>query len=161
MIFNNWNFLGWVVLGVFHSFLVFIIPWGCYQENILKDDAYNNDMWSFSVASFTAVILIVTFKLMFIERYFTWINFVSIFCLSLLIYFIYIWGSNFTGFSSTFYSMRMIFTTHQYYLPFALITIFCFLLDMFIALYHFEIKENPVDYLRKKIANKEEIFEDD
>ena len=97
--------------GIFSSLIVFLLPWEFYKNNVMHHTAENNDMWSFSVTSFTAVILVVTFKLMLWERYFTWINLFSIFVLSLMIYFLYIWASNYTGFSSTYLSMEMIFAS--------------------------------------------------
>ena len=71
----------------------------------MNANALNNDMWAFSVSSFTAVIFIVTFRLMITSRYFTWLNLVCIFFLSLGIYFVYVWGSNYTGFSATYQSI--------------------------------------------------------
>ena len=108
-IFNMKGFAYWMFMGVMNSVIVFFVPYGIFQENVLNDNGDNNDMWSFSVASFTAVIFIVTLKLMASERYYTWINLFSIFVLSLGIYFCYVWASNFTGFSSTYLSMQVIF----------------------------------------------------
>jgi len=66
-------------------------------------------MWAFSVSSFTAVIFIVTLRLMLTSRYFTWLNLFCIFFMSLGIYFVYVWASNYTGFSATYQSIQMIF----------------------------------------------------
>lgn len=117
-------------MGICHALIVFLLPLGIFHENVLNANADNNDMWSFSVASFTSVIIIVTLKLMVSESYFTWVNFVCIFCLSLGIYFLYIWASNYTGFSSTYYSMVMIFSTCQYYLTVFVCVFVCFLVDL-------------------------------
>ncbi len=95
------------------------------------------------------------------EMYFTNLNFVCIFLLSLGIYFLYIWGSNYTGFSSTYYSMVVIFQTPQYYLTVFLCVFLCYLVDMFIESYYFEIKTSPVDYLRRVINRKLPFEEND
>jgi hypothetical protein len=95
------------------------------------------------------------------EMYFTSLNFICIFLLSLGIYFLYIWVSNYTGFSKTYYSMVVIFTTCQYYLTVLLCVFICYLFDMFITCWYFEIKTNPVDYLRKVINRKKPLEEND
>ena len=46
-----------------HSLVVFVVPLYIFQTNILNKDADNNDLWSFSVSSFTAVILVSLFVL--------------------------------------------------------------------------------------------------
>jgi len=117
-------------------------------------------MWSFSVCSFTAVIFIVTFRLMITSRYFTWLNLFCIFFLSLGIYFAYVWGSNFTTFSETYNSIPMIFSSPHYYLTVLVCVAFCYLFDLIIQAWRFEINTNPSDYLRKLIAYSYNIDED-
>ena len=124
-------------------------------------------MWTFSVSSFTSVIFIVTIRLMVTSRYFTWINLVCIFLLSLGIYFVYIWGSNYTGFSATYQSIQMIFASPQYYLSVLLCVFFCYAIDLLVSSWRFEIGTNPTDFLRRLIhyersindAGKEELFD--
>jgi len=105
VIFNYSTFLEWLFFGVLHSVVVFIVPLFIYQDALMTASGENNDMWAFSISSFTAVIFIVTFRLMITSRYFTWINLFCIFFLSLGIYFTYVWASNYTGFSQTFHSI--------------------------------------------------------
>jgi hypothetical protein len=99
VIFNIPTFLEWLFFGVLHSVVVFIVPLFIFEDSLMTSNGQNNDMWSFSVSSFTAVIFIVTFRLMLTSRYFTWLNLFCIFFMSLGVYFIYVWGSNYTGFS--------------------------------------------------------------
>jgi Phospholipid-translocating P-type ATPase C-terminal len=115
----------------------------------MTQSAQNNDMWAFSVSSFTAVIFIVTFRLMITSRYFTWLNLFCIFFLSLGIYFLYVWASNYTGFSATYLSIPMIFSSPHYYLTVFLCVMLCYLLDLFVQGWRFEISGGPGEYLRK------------
>ena len=57
-IFNMKQFLYWFFLGCAHAVVVFTIPYFVYEYALLTKDFYNNDMWSFSVTSFTAVIIV-------------------------------------------------------------------------------------------------------
>lgn len=99
LIFNARTFIYWFTIGILHALIVFLIPYFVYANSVMNKNAYNNDIWSFSVTSFTAVIFIVNLKLMVQERYFTWINLFSVFVLSFGVYFTYIWATNYTSFS--------------------------------------------------------------
>lgn len=123
-------------------------------------------MWAFSVSSFTAVIFIVTFRLMLTSRYFTWLNLFCIFFMSLGIYFVYVWASNYTGFSATYQSIQMIFQSPHYYLSVFVCVKLCYLIDLLVEAWRFEINTTPTDYLRRIIkfgknmdAEKEHQFE--
>lgn len=121
----------------------------------------NNDMWAFSISSFTAVIFIVTFRLMLTSRYFTWINLFCIFFLSLGVYFTYVWGSNYTGFSQTYQSIQMIFSSAHYYLTVFVCVMFCYLIDLLVEAWRFEISTNPTDFLRKVIKYDKDVTDGD
>jgi Phospholipid-translocating P-type ATPase C-terminal len=117
-------------------------------------------MWSFSVSSFTAVIFIVTLRLMLTSRYFTWLNLFCIFFMSLGIYFAYVWGSNYTSFSGTYQSIQMIFSSPHYYLSVFVCVSFCYLIDLLIEAWRFEIKTSPTNFLRKLIHLDKHMEED-
>jgi len=166
LIFNTKNYAIWLVEGVFHSLIVFILPFFIYKRALLTDDSYNNDLWSFSISSFTAVIFIVTLKLMVFERFFTWINLFCIIVLSVGLYFAYIWGSNGSTYSLPHYSMETIFSSAHLYLSCALCVVLAYVVDIFKASYIFNFKTTPTDFLRQKIKDKanpddfEEEFEE-
>jgi hypothetical protein len=35
-IFNNWTFLYWFIIGICHALIVFLLPLGIFQENVLN-----------------------------------------------------------------------------------------------------------------------------
>ena len=84
-----------MVTGFIHSLIVFFLPLYHFKEVVLGNDAENSDIWSFSVTSFSAVIFIVTFKLLFFSRFFTVLNFVAIALLSVGLFYGYTWFSNY------------------------------------------------------------------
>lgn len=112
------------------------------------DDSYNADLWAMSTASFTAMMFIVTLKLMVFERYFAWPNLFSIIVLSLGIYFLYVFASNETDFSNTHASMGVIFSSSVFYFT----VVFCVGLAHFIdygkSAWITVFKTSPTDYLR-------------
>lgn len=91
------------------------------------------------------------------SKYMTWINLVSIFFLSVGIYFIYVWASNYTGFSLTYMSIPTIWGSGHFYLTVLVCVVFCYIIDLFITSWQFEITTGPGDFLRKLIAGKKKI----
>ena len=58
VIFNTKTFLYWIFTGIFHSLVIFLLPYGVFLNNAMNAKANNSDMWSFSVSSFTSVIIV-------------------------------------------------------------------------------------------------------
>lgn len=86
-IFTGKNFGIWIVDGFLHSFLVFFIPFYASDNGILTGNGLNHDMWSFSITSFSCVILIVNLKLSLHTRHWTYYSLFTISILSICLYF--------------------------------------------------------------------------
>jgi len=114
--------------ALFHSIIIFVFPIYAFDQTALSD-SYNSDLWALSLASFTAMMFIVTFKLMVYERYFAWPNIFCILVLSLGIYFLYVFVSNETGFSNTHASMGVIFSSSVFYFTVVFCIGFAFFVD--------------------------------
>ena len=92
------------------------------------------------------------------ERYYTWVNLTAIF-LSLGVYFMYVWISNYLSFSMTYMTISMTFSTGLYFLTVIVCAFFCYVIDIFIASFSFEIIKQPVDFLKKILSNKRKKIE--
>lgn len=114
----------------------------------------NSDYWSFSIASFTSVVFVVTLKLMVSMRYFTTANFVAIFGLSLGIYYAFMWVLGDMTFSSTYASITLINESPQYFLTIFLCVGITFAVDIFLKVIEFEWFTTPSDFLRKIVSRK-------
>jgi magnesium-transporting ATPase (P-type) len=57
-IFNWTNYFIWILNGIAHSVIVFVIPYYAYLEKISSPHGQTADMWVFSVTSFTSVIIV-------------------------------------------------------------------------------------------------------
>ena len=86
-VFTSSAFCLWVIKGFFHAAIVFFIPFGGIGSNIIKGDGKNSEFWISSITSFTTVILLVTVNLCFTIRLWTIWHGISIFVLSLGLYF--------------------------------------------------------------------------
>lgn len=126
---------------------------------MLGRDAENSDIWSFSITSFSAVIFVVTLKLMLFERFFSVLNFIAIGLLSLGIYYAYTWVSNYM-IASVFSSMPITLSSYHYYFTMVISVAACIIPDLFIMAFYFIYKSNPVDFLRACASKKIDLDTD-
>jgi magnesium-transporting ATPase (P-type) len=69
-IFNWKNYFIWVITGVCHSIIVFVFPFYAYEYSILQGrNGWETDLWTFSVTSFTSIILVTNITIIFINFY--------------------------------------------------------------------------------------------
>jgi magnesium-transporting ATPase (P-type) len=60
-VFNWTNYFLWVSEGIFHSLIVFLIPYFVFNKSILVGGSgHDTDLWTFSITSFTAIIIVIT-----------------------------------------------------------------------------------------------------
>lgn len=60
-IFNWTNYFIWVITGISHSLLIFLIPYYTFKLSIITAAGLNSDLWECSIASFTSVIFVPLF----------------------------------------------------------------------------------------------------
>ena len=83
--------------ATYDSAIIFII---CYQPAVdneyplLDSDGNPADMWTSSITAFTALMFVVMANLFTRMKYITWLHHLSIWALSLAIYLIWMWISN-------------------------------------------------------------------
>jgi magnesium-transporting ATPase (P-type) len=60
-VFNLSNYLLWVSVAILHSLIVFLIPYFVFNKAILVGGSgHDTDLWTFSITSFTAIIIVRT-----------------------------------------------------------------------------------------------------
>ena len=57
-IFNIPNYLLWMLMGVAHALVIFLVPYYIYLGTVITDKGETGDMWAFSISSFTAIIIV-------------------------------------------------------------------------------------------------------
>lgn len=62
-IFNIPNYLLWIMVGVCHALVIFLLPYYIYLGTVIEEKGETGDMWAFSISSFTAIIIVTRFKL--------------------------------------------------------------------------------------------------
>jgi len=73
-VFNAKRFFGWILNGIFHSFVVFSVTAVMQGRGTIWTNGWNGDLYSFGHTIFTTVIITVGIKL-FLETYhWTWVS---------------------------------------------------------------------------------------
>lgn len=87
LLFTSGSFFTWIKIGIVHAAIVFFLPFFTLGNQILTPSGHPSNFWIASITSFTSIILLVTLKLCITIRFWTIWHCVSIFILSLSLYF--------------------------------------------------------------------------
>jgi magnesium-transporting ATPase (P-type) len=160
-IFNRTNYVKECLLGVFHGFIVYYIPYAtyCYQYDMQSGTFTPNhqDFWSFSCLSYTAMLFLVTNKLMFETRYYNMNLWIAFFPATYFLYLACMWYANSATLTTYRFAVLELHNQPDFYLNLTLILGFCAMLDYLrIAISYNGVcfmKQFPNDYLRHLVAN--------
>eukprot|EP00727_Mastigamoeba_balamuthi_P009714 m51a1_g5365 putative probable phospholipid-transporting atpase ia isoform x1 (1125) ;mRNA; f:511123-516212 len=93
-VFNYRAFFGWALNALWHSFVAFIVPFAAHQHSLTFACGWNDDMFSFGLAVYTSVVVVVSLKLYCETRCWTWITHTAYWvCLGLYLLWLVIYGS--------------------------------------------------------------------
>ena len=120
------RFLLWLFNGVLHAVIIFFIPLYAAEEGIMNEKGHNFDQWSFSIASFTSIILIVNFKLGLNTKLWNKFHFICMFGLSIVLYFVFILIYDAVTYTSSYHTVYALLDTHYYY--------FCIIANLFLVI---------------------------
>jgi magnesium-transporting ATPase (P-type) len=62
-IFNIPNYLMWIMVGVCHALVIFLVPYFIYLGTVIQSNGETGDMWAFSISSFTAIIIVTLIRI--------------------------------------------------------------------------------------------------
>ena len=113
-----------------------------------------SDHWICSNTQFTAVILIVNYRILLNIKYHTWINWIIIFVTSYGLYFLFFYVSSLFSFFKSMNVAKVIFKYPNFYLILFLTVHIEFIFDLFYYSFHLNFIDNPVNLLRKYINDK-------
>ncbi|OMJ82799.1 hypothetical protein SteCoe_16396 [Stentor coeruleus] len=114
-LFTRGRFVLWVSNGIIHSFIVFFVPLYAACEGVMDEDGHSYDLWSFSIASFSSIIIIVNLKLAVNTKLWNKFHYACMFGFSIALYFIFILIYDVLTYTSSFHTVYMILGTHYYY----------------------------------------------
>eukprot|EP00916_Digyalum_oweni_P004028 GHVL01007180.1.p1 GENE.GHVL01007180.1~~GHVL01007180.1.p1 ORF type:complete len:276 (-),score=18.35 GHVL01007180.1:775-1602(-) len=72
--FNRWIMLQWILNGIWHSIVVFGIPFFAFPGTVSGSNGMPMDIWTFGSVLYLIVILVVNLKVLFETYYMTWIS---------------------------------------------------------------------------------------
>jgi hypothetical protein len=81
--------------GVIEAIMIFMICMYSINTGSVNEDGVGSDMWIIGLTVFSAVIVIVTFKLSTHTKFWSVFLFIAVSILSLTLYLCYMWISNY------------------------------------------------------------------
>jgi phospholipid-translocating P-type ATPase (flippase) len=147
-IFNFLNIGIWLLYGIVHGTIAFFVPVIAFENSILTEEGTNEHMWIVSIASFTSVVIIVNLKLFITTRYITWINAAGILPLSIGLYTMAAWISNYMELFETNDCITQISRTPIFHSSIIATVLITFTIDYFIALLSLYIQPNASNFCR-------------
>lgn len=146
-IFTLRNYFIWVGSGFFTSFAFFMFVHYSCQFGIMNENGKNTDMWGASIILFTSIILTVNVRIIVTHRLINLINFISIFGLSILLFYLYHWISNYATFwtSKTYVTSEEIHKSPIYYLLIFGCTGTMFVIDLFVETIKVQLLDSPTN----------------
>lgn len=149
-IFTWKNYYLWNFLGLLHSLWVYYIPLMIFQDNnILKSDGKNVDIWTISLTSFTCLYAVVTGKIIIWTRWWTKVSFFFYSVMSIMVYIGYMWLSNYMPFSLVRHSVLTMHFSPLFWLTVLLCGGFSFCGDCLIEYIRITYYKSASDYVRE------------
>jgi len=147
-IFNTKNIALWFAYGIFHSLIAFFLPYAFLQDGVILSSGHNIDIWFHSITSVTAIIIIVNLKLYSIQRFFNWISALGFIVLSIGLYILIQWLSNYMTLFVAYKTVGTLYKSPLYYLTVICMVLLCFSIDHFIQVFQFHVFQNTSDFCR-------------
>ena len=119
------RFLLWLFNGILHAIIIFFIPLYASVEGIFNQDGHNFDHWSFSIASFSSIIIIVNMKIGINTKLWNKFHFICMFGLSIVLYFVFILIYDAVTYTPSYHTVLALLASHYYY--------FCILATVFLV----------------------------
>ena len=153
--FNIPNFLLNLLKGIINATINYFVTLYTINYNI-DSDGHDSNLWVISAVLYTNILLIVSFNMILLTQYHTWINWASICVLTFLFYIIFLLCvENITIFTSSG-TMNYTFNSVLVWMNFIFISGACCLIDFGILIFkQFFVKR--ISNLVKSLKNKDDI----
>ena len=137
-------------IGLLHAAVIFWLPIYAINDScIVSEDGQMSNMWLMSLTSFMSLFLIQNNKLLVESRSISLFQAGVFLILSIIPYFLFIWGSNWLGDEL---KSEIVFShiTARFYLTVFLSVCICFLIDYTVRVCQILIWPDPSSYLISK-----------
>jgi hypothetical protein len=94
-IFNYRNYFAWLVEGMLEATVITVIFYFILSQKAVNSNGISESYWLVGLTIYSAVIMVVTFKLATHTRFWSILLFITIIFLSLGFYIVYMWISNY------------------------------------------------------------------
>ena len=152
----TWTNFAWFILeGCAVAALILAIPTWIFQDNhVLLDSGHTVDLMTLSITSATCLFTCVTVKLCVYTRWWTKYHFIVLSMFSIGFYVIFLWISNHAPIDGQEDVVALLHNSPLFWLTVFLTGSICYIVDLLIEYYRFNINRNGSDYVRKLVDDK-------
>ena len=129
-IFTFFNFIFYVIKALVHCCLNYFIVIYTVNRIPIDDDGYMGCLWFISVLIYTNIILIVSLDLFIYTRYHTWIHFIILIGISIILYTLFLIIVHNWDFFNSYASIEGSATASLFWLNLLIVTCFCIMIDL-------------------------------
>lgn len=149
-IFTIWNAIKWISIGIVFGAMLYLLTIYSVCNTAINPDGHTADIWFVSILNYTAVVLVVDLKLGMHTKTWTWLNWISIIVLSVLIYLSFTFVGEYLPFFNSNHTVLTLYKTWHFYLLQLLLLITAYLFDQVVLIWEKETK-TPLSILYRSI----------
>ena len=149
-IFTIGSAIKWIVVGLAFGSLIFFLVTYSLQNLSLNSSGATADVWYTSILIYTSMILLVDLKIGMYTKTWTFLNWVSILLLSIVIYVAFMFGGDVLTFFNSNRTVVELYITPHFYMLNLLFFIAAFLYDQLVLIWEKET-ETPLSILYRSI----------
>ena len=128
-IFSIWNFFVNVIRGLIEGFIIFIVLTNALGNTIADSNGNYADLWFISVNMFTIIILVVSVRVLVVQKYYTLFNVVTMLFTTFFLYAIFVIYVDTSDSFNSYATMSVAFNSSALWLSTVLVTGACFAID--------------------------------
>lgn len=149
-IFTIWNAIKWISIGIVFGVMLYLLTIYSVCNTTINPDGHTADIWFVSILNYTAVVLVVDLKLGMHTKTWTWLNWISIIVLSVLIYLSFTFVGEYLPFFNSNHTVMTLYKTWHFFLLQLLLLITAYLYDQVVLIWEKETK-TPLSILYRSI----------
>ena len=149
-IFTIMSSIKWILVGIVFGIGFFLITIYSVTNTAINPDGHQSDIWYFSLLNYTTVVLVVDLKLGMYTKTWTFLNWISIIALSILIYLAFTFTGEYLTFFNSNHTIMTLYTSWHFYVLQLFFIITAYLYDQVVLIWEKETK-TPLSILYRSI----------
>lgn len=156
-IFSINNFFMNIVRGFFEGFIIFIVLSEVLSVSIVDQNGNYSDLWFLSVNMYTIIIIVVSVRILVVQKYYTLFNVITMLVSTFLLYILFVIYVNTSDSFHSCATMGVAFSSPNLWMNTFLVTSVCLMIDYSFYSYYVIFSDTLTQHLRILIKDKGKI----